>query len=100
MFVELRHYAGVHPGVALFATFFISAVGHELIFSVAFKTVRPWFFLGMLLQIPLIFASKRLTNKRRGNTLMWWSLFLGQVVLELLYIREYFQSHDSFFCAS
>jgi hypothetical protein len=54
----------------------------------------------MLLQIPLIFASKRLTNKRRGNTLMWWSLFLGQVVLELLYIREYFQSHDSFFCAS
>jgi hypothetical protein len=73
----------------------------ELLFSVAFKTFRPWFFLGMLLQLvslgivflhtrshtlasrfcldlqPLIYLSQQLKNKRRGNILVWWSLFSG-----------------------
>ena len=46
VFVELRHYTGVGPGVAVGATFLLSALFHELIASVAFKTLRPWFFLG------------------------------------------------------
>jgi hypothetical protein len=54
IFVELRHYTGVSPSVATAATFFVSALLHELIFSVAFKTMRPWFFLGMVMQLPLM----------------------------------------------
>jgi hypothetical protein len=54
IFVELRHYTGASPSVATAATFFVSALLHELIFSVAFKTLRPWFFLGMVMQIPLM----------------------------------------------
>jgi hypothetical protein len=30
---------------------FLPASGAELLFSVAFKTFRPWFFLGMLVQL-------------------------------------------------
>jgi diacylglycerol O-acyltransferase-1 len=90
--------SGVSKNVAVFATFFISAVFHELIFSVSFKTFRPWFFLGMLMQIPLIILGKNFTSKRRGNYLMWWSLFSGQPLLELLYFREFFKTNDNFFC--
>jgi sterol O-acyltransferase len=85
--------------VAVFATFLISAVAHEIIFSVAFKTARPWFFLGMLAQLPLMACSQLLRGSRRGNFLVWWSLFSGQPLLELLYVREYLSLHPSFFCA-
>jgi hypothetical protein len=77
IFVELRHYGGASSGIAIFGTFAFSAVFHgtffclvdclsfvsrcahnflpasgaELLFSVAFKTFRPWFFLGMLVQL-------------------------------------------------
>lgn len=101
VYVELRHYTGASQHVAMLATFFISAVAHELIFSVSFKTLRPWFFSGMILQLPLMAAGRHLTNKRRGNTLVWCSLFLGQVLLELLYVREWFSTgHTNFFCTS
>lgn len=98
IFLDLQNYTGVSKNAAVLATFFFSAVFHELIFSVSFKTFRPWFFLGMLMQIPLMALGKNFTNKRRGNLLVWWSLFSGQPLLELLYFREYFKHHDSFFC--
>jgi hypothetical protein len=52
----------VSKTIATFTTFLISAILHELLFSVAFKTLRPWFFVGMLVQVcslswrPLCFA--------------------------------------------
>ena len=98
IYVELRHYTGAGPGVAVAAVFFISAVVHELIFSVAFKTLQPWFFTGMCMQIPLMALGRAFSHKRRGNVLVWLSLFCGQPLLELLYFREYFRTHASFFC--
>lgn len=86
--------------VALLGTFFISAILHEVVFSVAFKTVRGWFFAGMLLQIPLIALSAQLRGTRRGNLTVWLSLFLGQPMLEMLYIREYLAQHPNFFCVA
>jgi len=44
--VDLQSYSGVSKGAAILGTFFFSAVFHELIFSVSFKTFRPWFFAG------------------------------------------------------
>ncbi|CAE7352634.1 DGAT1B [Symbiodinium sp. KB8] len=66
---------------------------------VAFKTLRVWFFGGMLLQIPLIAVSQGLRGTRRGNFVVWLSLFLGQPLLEMLYIREFLAGSDgNFFC--
>jgi hypothetical protein len=31
---------------------------------------------------------------------VWWSLFSGQPLLELLYFREFFSNHASFFCVT
>lgn len=100
VYLDLQTYSGVNKSAAVLATFFFSAVFHELIFSVAFKTFRPWFFIGMLAQIPLISLGRSWKNKRRGNYLVWWSLFSGQPLLELLYFREFFSSHASFFCVT
>ena len=90
----------IKPVTAAFATFLISALLHEYVFIVGFKIVRPYMFLGMLIQVPLIRLTqmKRYKGKRRGNLLMWILLFLGQPLIELLYFREYFQRHTSFFC--
>ena len=60
--------------------------------------MRPYFFLGMLTQVPLMAISHRFTNKRRGNLLVWWSLLSGQPLLEILYLRGWFETHSGFFC--
>lgn len=54
----------------------------------------------MLLQIPLIILGPYYRGKRRGNLLVWLSLFLGQPLLELLYFRDFFRANAStnFFC--
>lgn len=97
---------GVSRRTAVLATFFFSAVAHELICLVAFKSLRPWFFVAMLLQLPLMAAAKPPASAdarggemkgdvhgasgRAGNYLVWWSLFTGQPLLEVLYFREWF----------
>lgn len=98
VFLELQYYGGVPRELAVFATFFASAVAHELLFSVAFQTARPWFFLGMLAQLPLMAASRALRGRRRGNLLVWASLLFGQPLLELLYMREWLARHGDLFC--
>lgn len=45
-YLDLVTFGQASKSQAQMATFFFSAVFHELIFSVAFKTLRPWFFLG------------------------------------------------------
>jgi hypothetical protein len=77
------HYAGASKQIATFVTFFVSAVLHELIFSVSFKTFRPWFFMGMLVQFPLILAGKFVKGTRAGNFVVWSSLFCGFPLLEV-----------------
>jgi hypothetical protein len=100
-YFETIHYAHFGKKYALFFTFLLSAVVHEIVFSVSFKTARPWFFLGMLGQIPLITLSKRFQGTRRGNFIVWLSLFLGQPLIELLYFREWMAEHNGqFFCVS
>jgi diacylglycerol O-acyltransferase-1 len=82
--------------VAVLFTFLLSAMLHEVIFSVAFKTIRPYFFIGMLLQVPLVLFTHSLKGTRRGNLIVWLSLFCGHPLLEILYLREYLKNHDMF----
>jgi hypothetical protein len=96
--LEGIHYGGATKQQAVVATFFVSAIAHELIFSVAFRTVRPYFFLGMLAQLPLIWIGQLYRTRRRGNFVVWLSLFIGQPLLELAYARDYIATHKEFFC--
>lgn len=99
VYVEAIHYADVSKTAALLVVFVLSAAVHEVVFSAAFKTVTGWFALGMLAQIPLIHFSSSLKGTRRGNFLVWLSLFLGQPMIELLYFRHYMATHNNeFFC--
>ncbi len=57
--------------------------------------------------VPLIVLSKVITTvlppvnaKRWGNIFVWCSLFLGQPMIEILYIREFFEENADFFCVN
>lgn len=95
--VELQELAGASRSVSVIAAFAISAVAHEIIFSVAFKTLRPFFFLGMLAQLPLmaIQCGHSLRGRRRGNMVVWASIFIGQPMLELLYVRDWYVAQQA-----
>src|SRR3990167_1981408 len=91
--------------VATIYTFLFSAIYHELIFFVAFRVLRPWFFLAMFLQIPMIMMSRWAyanTNPKYrdfwGNMNVWLGFFVGQPLIEILYLREWFLSNPSLLC--
>ena len=65
------------------ATFMVSGIAHELVCSVVFRKLSLYFFLGMVVQLPLQLVSKYFENTRVGNMIMWVSLFLGQPLLEV-----------------
>ncbi|KAK4530132.1 hypothetical protein CCYA_CCYA03G0989 [Cyanidiococcus yangmingshanensis] len=101
VFIELQYRSKrVSKAAAGFATFLVSAVLHEYLFAVAFKTISVGIFLGMMIQVPGIWLTRHscFRGRRRGNLLMWLMLFLGHPLGELLYFRAYFRKHNSFFC--
>jgi diacylglycerol O-acyltransferase-1 len=54
---------------ATFVVFLLSAVMHEVLVSVPFHMVRPWSFLGMMMQMPLVAATKYLYRKYPGSSI-------------------------------
>ncbi|TDL23633.1 hypothetical protein BD410DRAFT_814297 [Rickenella mellea] len=73
---------------AMFATFFLSAVAHELVMAVVTKKIRFYLFTMQLVQIPLIAigkipAIKR--NKLMGNIVFWVGLYSGFPLLCVAY---------------
>jgi len=71
--------SGTDKKIATLLTFLFSAFMHELIFWVTFQVVRPWFFIGMFVQVPLIIISRYLVAKlpqknakRWGNVFVWF----------------------------
>ena len=73
------------------ATFAVSALLHELLFSLSFKVYKPVFAIGMLSQIPLILVSKRYKGKKRGNLLVWLACFLSFPIVEISYMKSYYE---------
>ncbi|GJQ11306.1 hypothetical protein GpartN1_g3097.t1 [Galdieria partita] len=100
IFVESMHKYHVNRTSATAATFLMSAILHEFIFIVSFKTIRPFMFFGILFQVPLIRLSQTasVSGHRRGNLLVWLNLFMGHPLIELFYFRSFFQVHHSLFC--
>ncbi|KAG2493012.1 hypothetical protein HYH03_008675 [Edaphochlamys debaryana] len=86
--------AGVGRFHAIVATFFVSAVFHELILGVPLHLVRLWAFCGIMLQVPLIMLTEKLRQRLRrdelGNYVFWITFcVVGQPVCVLLYYHDY-----------
>jgi len=105
VYLESVRTAKTSQMTAAFWTFFFSAVYHELIFFIAFRVLRPWFFLAMFAQFPMILISRwmynTMTGKQKdfwGNINVWLGFFVGQPLIEILYLREWFLVNPSLFC--
>lgn len=83
---------------AALLTFVMSAIMHEYVCLVAFRMFRPYMFLAMVAQIPLMQYSLRWQGTRRGNYLVWILLFFGQSLIELLYVRDFLAIRGSLMC--
>lgn len=96
-----RHHIRARTATA--GTFFFSAIMHEYVVATGFKVhpfsfSLPYMFLGMGMQLPLMALSNKFDGTRRGNLLMWITLFLGQPLITILYVRQYLSSHDYLMC--
>ena len=85
---------GMSRGIATFMVFLYSAIMHEILISVPFHMLRPWSFLGMMGQIPLVVVTKYLYRKfpgsSIGNIIFWVSFcFIGQPMAIMLYAIDY-----------
>jgi diacylglycerol O-acyltransferase-1 len=79
---------------ATFVVFFFSAVMHEILISIPFHMLRPWSFLGMMGQIPLVVFTKYLYRRFPGSSvgnILFWVTFcvIGQPMAILLYTIDY-----------
>jgi diacylglycerol O-acyltransferase 1 len=88
-FPSLRH---MNKTMATFLVFLASAIMHEILVSVPFHMIRPWSFLGMMMQIPLVAITKLASRKSPtiSNMMFWISFcFVGQPMAALLYTVDY-----------
>jgi diacylglycerol O-acyltransferase 1 len=91
----------VSKSAAMFIVFFVSAVLHEVLVSVPFHIIRPWSFLGMMMQMPLVVLTKYLVRKNPGSSIgnvIFWLTFcvIGQPMAVLMYTADYqFAKHHA-----
>ena len=102
VYIESMYYFKASKDMATFYVFLVSAILHEVVGSLGFKNLKPYFFFAMFMQVPLALLNKKLKNmsKRTGNILMWISVMLGQPLLEILYYRDWLKENDAskFWC--
>lgn len=98
LFVETVSRHNVDVKVAVLSTFVLSAVFHEYICVVGFRMLRPYMFVGMMMQIPLIKWSTKWAGTRTGNYIMWTMLFFGQSWVPLLYCTHYILTNRTLMC--
>ncbi|XP_078176862.1 membrane bound O-acyl transferase (MBOAT) family protein isoform X2 [Carex rostrata] len=87
----IRH--GLPKGAALLISFLVSALFHEIVVGVPCHIFKFWAFIGIMLQIPLVFLTKYLQDKFRssmvGNMIFWFFFsILGQPMCVLLYYHD------------
>eukprot|EP00917_Polyrhabdina_sp_WS-2016_P016809 GHVP01036343.1.p1 GENE.GHVP01036343.1~~GHVP01036343.1.p1 ORF type:complete len:245 (+),score=26.25 GHVP01036343.1:456-1190(+) len=70
---------------AAIATFLFSAVFHELIMGICFRTLKMHMFAIMLIQIPLIFFTEKMKETILGNLIFWAGVIIGVPILALSY---------------
>lgn len=102
VYIDSMHYINASKDIAILLVFICSAVLHELVVSFGFKVHKPYFFVAMCAQAPLVLLNKKIRekSKRMGNILVWISLMFGQPLLAILYFRNWVKSNDpsNFWC--
>mmetsp|Transcript_11370 Transcript_11370/g.31917 ORF Transcript_11370/g.31917 Transcript_11370/m.31917 type:complete len:527 (+) Transcript_11370:61-1641(+) len=78
---------GMGKNLAYLLVFFVSAVFHELIVAVSFRSLKLWAFLAMMSQIPLIALTRPMEGRNVGNILFWLSMALGQAFAVIMYFQ-------------
>jgi len=81
--------------IAQLTVFALSAFFHEYLVTVPLKRLRFWAFLGMLMQVPLSYATILVSKKFSptwGNVMVWLSLIIGQPTAIMLYVFDYYAS--------
>lgn len=77
---------------AAFMVFILSAVLHEYLVSIPLHMYKIGVFLGMMVQVPLVYISTRVAKHigpRWGNIIVWASLILGQPMGIMVYYHDY-----------
>ncbi|XP_053646253.1 diacylglycerol O-acyltransferase 1 [Cherax quadricarinatus] len=74
------------------AVFILSAALHEYLVSIPLHMYKIGVFLGMMVQVPLVYISTKVEAKfgpRLGNLIVWASLILGQPLGIMVYYHDY-----------
>ncbi|XP_057196611.1 diacylglycerol O-acyltransferase 1b [Triplophysa rosa] len=77
------------------AVFLASAFFHEYLVSVPLRMFRLWAFMGMMAQIPLAWFVAKFLRGNYGNAAVWLSLIIGQPIAVLMYVHDYYVTHNS-----
>ena len=80
--------------MATLFVFFVSAIFHEILISLPLHMIRPWAYLGIMSQLPLVWITTTLTKKlpgtSMGNIIFWFSFcIVGQPMAILMYTIDY-----------
>ncbi|KAG2128574.1 MBOAT, membrane-bound O-acyltransferase family-domain-containing protein [Suillus clintonianus] len=89
VYASTRASYGVSRTTAMFFTFFLSAMAHELVMAIVTKKIRMYLFLMQLIQIPLILVCRAPViqrNKLMGNVVFWLGLYAGFPLLCVAYV--------------
>ncbi|KAB0359972.1 hypothetical protein FD754_004128 [Muntiacus muntjak] len=92
----LRHFykpmlrRGSSRWAARTGVFLASAFFHEYLVSIPLRMFRLWAFTGMMAQIPLAWIVGRFFRGNYGNAAVWLSLIIGQPVVVLMYVHDYY----------
>jgi len=84
---------GIPKLVAVIIVFAISGLFHEVAIGVPCHMLRCWAFLGIMLQVPLVFLTNRIQeryqNSMVGNMVFWFFFcIVGQPMCVLLYYHD------------
>ncbi|KAH7444121.1 hypothetical protein KP509_02G065400 [Ceratopteris richardii] len=93
---------GISRDGAVFISFIISGVFHELCIGIPCHMFRCWAFLGIMFQVPLMiltdYLHKRFQSTMVGNIIFWvFFCIVGQPISVLLYYHDYINQNSSHF---
>jgi hypothetical protein len=93
IYLDVMRQYGASASTALYATFLVSIVLHEVVVWGITGRSMPWLGLFSLLQFPLgsIQRIRWIKGKRLGNMILWIGLTVGITLITVLYSKNYCQ---------
>ncbi|KAL2371876.1 hypothetical protein RJ035_001194 [Blastomyces gilchristii] len=85
-FSSLTHFSN---SKAMFITFLVSSIGHELVMACITKKIRGYGFLAMMMQLPIVAVQRSKFVRGRkvlNNVCFWVSMIIGLSLMCALYV--------------